>query len=181
MRERPVTLDEWYRMINSIYIDRNYYRSPDSVLTHLVEVAGGLSVLASGKRKPRIDPQLFMAKALGWWMVLCGKVGIRSVERMIWTKFPNVCPYCMQRPHFAPACSRARSSGLPIAWEELRKIGDSNRCREDHYPQRLRDWQVMFSRIYPRGDTTSYQMNYSRLAEELGELSETVRILQVMN
>lgn len=173
---RPVALDEWYRMINRIYIDTNFYRPPELVLTHLIEVSGGLSLFASGKRKPGVDPQVFLAKALGWWMALCGKVGIRSVEEVIWAKFPYVCPYCKLAPHRPRQCRRARAFARRVDWDALREIGVTSK---DKRPRSLRSWQEMFDFIYPRGDTTSFDMNFSRLAEELGELSEAVRLLQL--
>ena len=43
----PNTLDGWYLLVNSIYLDRNFYRDPSSIFAHLVEVAGGLSLLAT--------------------------------------------------------------------------------------------------------------------------------------
>src|SRR6266566_2317534 len=33
---RPVRLDDWYRHVNSIYLDRNFYRGPESIFVHLV-------------------------------------------------------------------------------------------------------------------------------------------------
>jgi hypothetical protein len=41
------TLEEWYRRVNGIYFDRNFYRSVESVFCHLVEVGRGLGIAAS--------------------------------------------------------------------------------------------------------------------------------------
>ena len=32
------SLDVWYVTINKIYLDRNYYRTPESIFAHVVEV-----------------------------------------------------------------------------------------------------------------------------------------------
>src|SRR6266852_9908452 len=69
-------LDEWYRVVNSVYWNRNFYRDSMSIFTHLVEVVGGLSLLASQKKKEGVAPARHILKALAWWMALCGKVGI---------------------------------------------------------------------------------------------------------
>ena len=72
--------------INSIYLDRNFNRDASSIFTHLVEIVGSLSLLATEKTKPAVDPERYIPKALAWWMALCGKVGVRSVEDMLWGK-----------------------------------------------------------------------------------------------
>src|SRR5712692_6645083 len=87
-------MDEWHKAINYIYADRNFYRDPTSLLAHLVEVVGGLSQLASGKKKAGPTAESFLPKALAWWFALCGKLGVTSVADLLWLKFPGVCPYC---------------------------------------------------------------------------------------
>src|SRR2546430_6726553 len=46
------TLDQWYVSLNSTYFHRNFDRRPSDICLHLVEVIGGLSLLASEKSKP---------------------------------------------------------------------------------------------------------------------------------
>src|SRR5712692_6565125 len=81
-------LDEWYQTINAIYWNRNFYRDPMSIFTHAIEVIGGLSQLASQKKKTEIPPETFVPKVLAWWMALCGKVGVKSVADMVWGNSP---------------------------------------------------------------------------------------------
>jgi hypothetical protein len=95
---------------------------------------------------------------------------------MIWAKFPHVCAYCHKREHSQPECDKRRSSSRLPDWEELKKIGDTYRF---HIPTSLSGWQQMFREIYPRGDMTSREKNFSRLVEELGELGESLRILPI--
>ncbi|MEK6409745.1 MAG: hypothetical protein AABN34_22705 [Acidobacteriota bacterium] len=164
-------LDEWYRAINIVYWNRNFYRDASAILAHLAEVIGGLSCVASGKKKSGVDPEGYVAKALAWWMTLCGKAGVKSVEDMIWDKFPARCPYCQEEKHDPDECLQRKAAHLGPVWEVLAELG-KNRDR----PKRLGDWQVMFSRIYPAQQTESLGATFARLTEELGELAEAVRV-----
>ena len=104
-----------YVKVNQMLLRRNFHRDAFALFAHLVEVVGGLSLLAADKEKPEVDAQDFVAKALAWWMVLCGKVGVRSVETMVWFKFPRICPYCELRVHSDGVClarkEQARTTG----------------------------------------------------------------------
>ena len=173
----PTKLDDWYREINSIYLDRNFYRTPESIFCHLVEVVGGFSLIASAKKKPGVEPTAFLAKSIGWWMVLCGKVGVRSIERsVIWPKFPYVCAYCHRKPHNDAECKIARKARRTPDWQALRKIGEENSGK---MPETVASWQQMFNEIYPKTEETTHQRIFSRLAEELSELAEAVRALPI--
>ena len=166
------SLDEWYIKINSIYLDTNFYRNSTSIFTHLVEVIGGLSLLASDKQKENLNPKDFVSKCLAWWMALCGNVGIKSVSEMIWIKFPTVCSYCFEKPHNHTKCKKNKKRSSSPDWDELKKLGDKNRSE---MPITLDEWQSMFTNIYPVGNDT-YQLTFSRITEELGELAESIRV-----
>lgn len=165
------SLDEWYSLINKIYLQRNYHRSAESIFMHLVEVVGGLSSVASGKKKPNVTLEEFMPKAVAWWMALAGKLGISSVERMLWAKFPGGCPYCAPDKHNDRTCKRTPEA--KVNWERLASIGVDVKNKK---PNTLGGWQAMFAEIYP---PKSEQMVFARLAEELGELGEAVRAFPV--
>lgn len=166
------SLNEWYKRVNSIYLGVNFYRSPSSLFMHLTEVVGGLSPLASGKIKDGTDPRLFVPKALGWWMALCGKAGVRDVEAMIWAKFPNCCPYCQQRPHVA-TCGPNHGVSSEPDWQRLRRLGINTVPNKS-----LRAWQTLFFDIYPSA-RADFPLAMSRLMEELAELAEAVRLLPI--
>lgn len=170
------TLDGWYRIINRIYLDHNFYRNPESIFSHLVEVAGGLSLAASKKKKGNLDPRDFLPKSIGWWLALCGRVGVPSVEQMLWAKFPSVCPYCQLERHDGNRCKQKRKERERIDWESLNNIALKNK---DQRPQTLSEWQKMYGKIYVRDENTNHEKNFSRLAEELGELAEAIRTLAV--
>ncbi|MGH9822446.1 MAG: hypothetical protein ACREDR_04245 [Blastocatellia bacterium] len=167
------SLDEWYRLVNTIYLDRNFYRDASSVFAHLVEVMGGLSLLASDKEKPGVVPERFIPKAIAWWMALCGKVGVRSVEDMLWWKFPGVCSYCHQNPHVEGLCRQMKQEKDALNWETLEQLGRNN---FGNRPKKLASWLLMFGRIYVVSGTEDYKMTFARFTEELGELAEALRV-----
>jgi pyrimidine deaminase RibD-like protein/NTP pyrophosphatase (non-canonical NTP hydrolase) len=172
-RNREQRLDVWYRNLNRTYWDQNFQRDSSSIFAHLVEVIGGLSLLASSKRKPGVDPASHIVKAFAWWLALCGKLGVKSVEQMLWDKFPGVCPYCQQQPHDPNICAERKAANGGPPWETLGKLG-----QRTERPTRVRDWQRLFSRIYPVQQTEDYGTSFARLAEELGELAEAVRVFR---
>jgi len=165
------TLDDWYKRLNHIYWTQNYYRSSADIFAHLVEVVGGLSTLASDKKKPGVDPEKHMAKALAWWLTLCGKLGIKSVEAMLWDKFPNVCPYCRQARHEQDECSQIKAQNAGPEWSALTQLASKN---VDERPGKLGDWQRMYHRIYPAVQTEAYGPSFARLSEELARISHTI-------
>jgi hypothetical protein len=66
------TLEQWYRRVNGIYFDRNFYRSVESIFCHVVEVSRSLGLAASKHRKRDLNPEDFLPKTLAWWFALCG-------------------------------------------------------------------------------------------------------------
>ncbi len=169
--ERP--LDEWYRMLDKIFGDKNSRRSPTDIFTHLIEVVGGLSIIVSEKREPMLSPESFVPKAIAWWMALCEKAYVSSVAEMVWTKFPYLCPYCQRCPHDADLCSERRAKSSVPDWDTLKQLAGEHRGRR---PERLGGWQQMFASIYPVHDAERYGWTFARLTEELGELAEAVRV-----
>jgi pyrimidine deaminase RibD-like protein/NTP pyrophosphatase (non-canonical NTP hydrolase) len=170
-----LSLDDWYGRLNSVYWSKNFNRSASEISLHLIEVIGGLSLLASGKEKPGVDKNRQVSKAIAWWLALCGKVGIKSVEDMLWDKFPGVCPYCQQHPHKQEICAekKAQNSGPP--WSDLASLGATKKR-----PRTLREWQVMFNEIYPATQQSEFAPSFARLYEELAELAEAVRVFSAV-
>lgn len=170
------SLDDWYESINSIYWNRNYQREPAAIFTHLVEVVGSLSVLVSKKRDAEPTPSSiapYMAKAIGWWLALCGQVGVASVSRMLWVKFPYVCAYCRQRRHDQDICTERKAASRGPDWAELVRIADNPK---DEQPKTIAEWQRMFAAIYPPSSTEDFAKTFAKLTEEMGELAEALRV-----
>ncbi len=179
-RDRDRTLDEWYRQVNRIYLRRNFDRDAFAIFGHVVEVMGGLSLIAGDKSKPEVEPHAFVPKAIAWWLVLCGKVGVRSVSEMLWFKFPAACPYCELRPHDEIRCRRLkqRNHGELPDWSSLEQLGEANE-EAGRKPSTMTDWRKMFQEIYPAQGTETYAPTFSRFTEELGELAEAIRVFPV--
>lgn len=166
------TLDQWYVSLNSTYFHRNFDRRPSDICLHLIEVIGGLSLLASDKSKPGVDREAQVQKALAWWLALCGKVGVRSVEAMLWDKFPGICPYCQQPKHDQEVCAEKKAANPGPPWALLATLGEKAKR-----PTTLGAWQRMFNDIYPVNQGDQYGPAFARLYEELAELAEAVRVL----
>lgn len=170
------SLDDWYRTINAIYLDRNFYRSLESIYLHFIEVAASLNTAGEASRKKNIIAEDFLSKTIAWFFALCGRAGIPSVEKMIWAKFPNICPYCRLSTHQGRRCKETVPARFEVDWIELK--GVANRDRR-HMPRTIAQWQQMFNRIYPRDENTNHELNIRRLGEELGETAEAIRILPI--
>lgn len=165
------TLDQWYVSLNSTYFHRNFDRRASDICLHLIEVIGGLSLLASEKSKPGVDKEAQVPKALAWWLALCGKVGVRSVEAMLWDKFPRLCPYCQRLKHDQEECAEKKAASPSPPWEILATLGE-----KAERPTTLGAWQRMFNDIYPVNQGDQYGPAFARLYEELAELAEAVRV-----
>jgi NTP pyrophosphatase (non-canonical NTP hydrolase) len=165
------TLDQWYVSLNSTYFHRNFDRRPSDICLHLIEVIGGLSLLASEKTKPGVDNEAQVPKALAWWLSLCGKVGVRSVEAMLWDKFPRMCPYCQQSQHHQEDCAEKKAAQPGPPWGVLATLG-----QKSDRPTSLGGWQRMLNDIYPVNQGDTYGPAFARLYEELAELAEAVRV-----
>lgn len=172
-KNRNRDLDDWYHSLNSIYWNRNFHRDIFSLFTHQVEVIGGLSLLASQKKKPGLKPEEFITKALAWWLAVCGKAGVKSVSDMLWAKFPSVCPYCHMSPHDNNECREKKAASEGVDWQQLMRIGAS---KASERPKSLGQWQRMYSNIFPAQQTEDFGASFARLAEELGEMAEAVRV-----
>jgi nucleoside phosphorylase/NTP pyrophosphatase (non-canonical NTP hydrolase) len=170
------TLDDLYAMVSSIYADQNSHRSPSSTFSHFVEVCGMLTVHDRKKKREGIGVEDALCKALGWFFPLMAKFGVRSVEEMIFRKYPYVCPYCRACPHIDAMCKTTKGVTATLDHAAVDEKRIQNRSRRPH---QLTDWQHMFQEIYPRDSTTlGYGRSTLGLFEELGELAEAVRVFE---
>jgi pyrimidine deaminase RibD-like protein/NTP pyrophosphatase (non-canonical NTP hydrolase) len=170
------SLDDWYRVINAIYLNRNYYREPSSIFSHLVEVIGGLGILASDYTHEKQIIAKYLPKGVAWWMGLCGRVGVKSISDMLWAKFPFICPYCQTAPHDNTRCRQIKVQNPDPDWAFVKAKVDGNISSK---PKNLGEWQRMFQKVYKIGDGEDYRLTLAKLTEELGELAEAVRAFHV--
>lgn len=167
-----IRLDDLYKMVAHIYSEQNLSRSPASTFAHFVEVCGMLTIHDRKKKREGVTVTDALCKALGWYFPLLAKLRVRSVEEIIFRKFPYVCPYCRQQPHRDAECKLVRGTRSTVDHDELLRFSELNRTR---MPKSLNQWQGMFQEIYPR-EADDRGRSTIGLLEELGELGEAVRV-----
>lgn len=109
-----LTLDELYWMTAHIYSDRNSVRSKEATFAHFVEVCGMLTLPDRKKKRETLDVADALCKALGWYFPLLAKLRVKSVENLVFRKFPNVCPYCRKAPHEDLICKQVKGTGATV-------------------------------------------------------------------
>lgn len=155
-----------------IYGDRNSVRSKEATFAHFVEVCGMLTVHDRKKKREKFDMTDALCKALGWYFPLLAKLQVRSVEELVFRKFPSVCPYCRKRPHQEVICKQIKGTERTLNHKDVVAAFKANWPSR---PKTLREWQKMFDEIYPRtlNDTGRSSLG---LLEELGEFAEAIRV-----
>jgi hypothetical protein len=172
---RVLQLDDLYRMTAYIYGDRNSVRSKEATFAHFVEVCGMLTVHDRKKKREKFDMTDALCKALGWYFPLLAKLQVRSVEALVFRKFPNVCPYCRERPHREVVCKQVKGTEKTLNHKDVVAAFDANWPSR---PKTLQEWQKMFGAIYPRNINETGRSSLG-LMEELGEFSEALRVSEI--
>lgn len=162
-------------MISFIYADKNMARTTTATFAHFVEVCGMLTIHDRKKRREGLDVTDALCKALGWYFPLLAKFRVRSVEELIFRKFPNVCPYCRSAPHDEASCKLVKGTGSTV---DHKAVASAFKANWDKRPTGLDEWQQMFQTIYPRNVEDRGRSTIG-LLEELGELAEAVRVFEV--
>jgi hypothetical protein len=120
-------LDDLYRMTSFIYHDANIARSREATFLHFVEVCSVLTLLNREKKRDRVDVPGALCKALGWYFPLLAKMGVESVEHLLFTKYPLVCPYCRRAPHHEPSCKLVKGTeGGVLNHDAVRELSKAN-------------------------------------------------------
>jgi NTP pyrophosphatase (non-canonical NTP hydrolase) len=102
------------------------------------------------------------------------KLRVRSVEEIIFRKYPYVYPYCRKAPHEDGICKTVKGTKSTVNHLSLREFYESNQAKK---PVTLDEWQTMFKVIYPRS-TEDRGRSTLGLFEELGEMAEAVRVFE---
>lgn len=168
------SLDQLYRMTAHVYSEQNFHRPVSATFLHFVEVCGMLTAIARKKKRESLSFEDSLCKSLGWFFPLMAKCGVVSVEKLVYRKFPYVCPYCRQCPHEDMDCKTVQGTSLTVDHTALRAKAIEN---ADLLPQGLNEWQEMFRRIYKR-DINDRSRSAIGLMEELGELAEAIRVFE---
>lgn len=124
------------------------------------------------KRKKEVIFEDAICKALGWYFPLMAKLRVKSLEELIYRKYPYACPYCRELPHVDAKCKIVYGTKRTVNHPELKSKYVAYRTLKPHSNS---DWQEMFAKIYPRTVEDSSR-SVVALLEELGELAEAVRV-----
>src|ERR1700680_2485803 len=103
-------LDDLYKMVAYIYGDKWSSRASAATFSHLVEVCGMLTIHDRNKKREGLDVADALCKVLGWYFPLLAKFRIKSVEAVVYRKYPGVCPYCREAPHNEPKCKLVKGT-----------------------------------------------------------------------
>ncbi len=98
--------------------------------------------------------------AFSWYMAVANRIHV-SVEEAIWNRFPGMCSYCGKAPCECKATKRERRK--------------RNMPPPSARPKTLKDFQLMFERIYPSSERTIEDAGI-HWAEETGEVSEAMSV-----
>ena len=128
-----------------------------------------MTVRSAGKASLTVTDAL--CKALGWYFPLMAKMRVKSIEDLVYRKYPYACPYCGLAPHRDSQCKLVHGMAT-LDHARLRRLYRENSQRR---PLGLNDWQLMFQEIYPR-ESDDRGRSTIGLFEELGELAEAIRV-----
>jgi diguanylate cyclase (GGDEF)-like protein len=162
-------------MVHAIYgLSQNYAKSPYEIHTHLTEVTGAFAKYAFKRQDPQKAAQ-FIPKMFAWALALLKKVNgdTADVELILLTKYPQACPYCLHSP-----CACWTSPKPALRNDDVRNAYFKHSRKQQ---RSLNDFQSMFRLIYEKSwyrDESAERAIltiYTRLAEELSEVAETIR------
>jgi diguanylate cyclase (GGDEF)-like protein len=171
-------LNDWVTMLDAIYGDsQNYAKSPYEIHAHLTEVCG---IFAKHllRRRDIGEAEKFLPKIFSWTVALLLKVhpGRGDIEGIILRKFPNACPYCLEKP------CKCWKGEKPTLHE--RQLRDAYYQRTSSTRRSANDFQLMFRDIYAdswnaggdeRPSPELLRNLIIRLLEEVAEVGEAVR------
>ncbi len=151
------TIREYQEFVQEVYgLPNDRYFGKGEMITNIERFAmRALKGIRKGdKEKTRIN----LIISLSWFISLMNRFHI-DLENEIWKRFPYLCSYC---------------GSCPCSCKE-KKIKKRQKVFIDNskHPKTLKEFQTMFSKIYPPQKRTLEHAGV-HLAEELGELSEVL-------
>lgn len=163
-------------MFKEIYFPtQNYNRSKLDIFTHLIKVYGGGSRYLFRISDPDGSKD-FLAKIFGWYCALAIRLNV-DIEDCVWRKYPGVCSRCLKS-----VCECEKGALKEIDTYQLAQLAEKNKRSK---PETLRQWQVMFGNIYRNpakmAPRDRLAIVFSRMAEELGEVAETLLLDDVID
>lgn len=196
--DKSQSFNDWNKMLSEIYDKtQNYSKSAYEIHCHLTEVAGGFGKYFIKKRKYE-EAENFLTSIFAWALALIRKVTDNQkkpldVDKIIFKKFPGVCPYCLTAPCSCGDPNNKNTENYKNLKSVIAKYIENN---EDP-AKRIKDIQKMIGSIYSetwnryndvKNKGTEIQLEdkkeiayynisflYSRMMEELAEIAEAIR------
>lgn len=154
---RNQSLHDFQEFIGSIYRlpdDRHY-----SLFDLLIQQQRFTMCALKGIRKNDTEKiKINLIIALSWSMSVANRLHL-NIQKEVWMRFPNMCPYCQA----CPCVCKADKQAPRMKASSKKQLSVSS----------LADMQTMFAHIYP-ADKRSLADAGVHLAEEMGEISEAI-------
>jgi NTP pyrophosphatase (non-canonical NTP hydrolase) len=150
-------INEYQNFIREVYgLPNDRYFTAWNMLSNMERFAmrGIKGIRKNDQEKTKIN----LLISLSWLTSLMNQLHI-NVENEVWRRFPYLCSYCALCPC---ACKEKK-----IVKRQAVFIDEKKR------PKTLKDFQMMFEKIYPP-ETRSLEHAGIHLAEEIGEFSEAI-------
>ena len=150
-----------FRRIFQAKNDRDY--SPSDLLLRIEEEAAQID---EALRKETLgDVQQPLARLLAWLFSLCNRMNI-DLQDVVWQKYQGICPYCGREENCM--CITYTDTQNPKEWY---------RNPSGKIPSSLKEWQVMFDKIYGRINSLMWLISiWLHFHEELGEVIRDFRL-----
>ena len=161
------TLAKWQDHLAGFYAERNAKRRPLETFARLVEMCSGIARSVRHQDDDLMDK--YAPRALAWLLGVATQMKV-NLEQAVWASYPGVCPHCRVPENCT--CSLSRVLNHRIASEEERK------SFQEKYdiPRNLREWRMMFFRLYGRINTERGELKcLACFLEQLGEVSVMIR------
>lgn len=155
--KQDTTIKEYQDFIKEVYgLPNDRYFSQWDMLTNVGRFA--MKGLKGIRKKEKDKAKINLLISLSWLMSMMNQFHI-DIEDEVWKRFPYLCSYCGSCPCF---CKERKIEKRQKVFVDDKK-----------HPKILKDFQNMFSKIYP-SETRTVEHAGIHLAEELGEVEEAI-------
>lgn len=157
--KKDTTINEYRNFVKEVYelVNIKDYSLWD-LLTNMERFI--MRALKGIRKKDKNKIKINSLITLSWFMSLMNHFQI-DVENEIWERFPYLCSYCASCPCF---CKERKI-------EKRQKVFVDEKKR----PKTFKEFQNMFSKIYPPENRTIEHAGI-HMAEEMGEFAESILI-----
>lgn len=174
------SLNQWQNHFEKIYGKRNKGKDPEVLWFRVFENAS--KVAESLRRYQYGEAMQFVSHVLCWLSGFCSRTD-RNIGRIVWEKYPSVCPYCRKdTEHKVKSCT-CQAHRVEIEEAATHKKGtmiDEGTLEyfREHFkkPRTLDRWVNMFAKLYGNSNyAASIEHIGFHLMEEIGEVGRAWR------